>query len=166
MSECEGAVMSILIIYESKSGYTKECASLLEKELKGKGRAVHVKQAGKENLKGYDHIVIGSAVYAGRVPSSIRRFVARHKSDLMNLPLSLFVCGTGEEYKDQYFEKNYDHDILKHAERKGWFGGKIILSEHRGLKKMMLASILKEKTELHVEKRENIAPFAEAILGK
>ena len=157
--------MSILIIYESKSGYTEECAQKLEKELSGRGRAVHVKQARRENLKGYDHIVIGSAVYAGRIPLSIRNFVKKNSEEILQVPLSLFVCGTGEEYKESYFEKNYPEVILSHASRKGWFGGVILLSQHRGLKRMMLSSILKDKTELHVEKQENIAPFAQELLA-
>ncbi len=156
--------MNVLIVYESKTGYTAECALRLETELNGQGKAVHVKAARKEDLAVYDHIVIGSAVYAGRVPSSIRGFVKKKETVLLSKPLSIFVCGTGEEFFDQYLKKNYPAQVLEHTTFRIWFGGKIVLSEHRGIKKRILASILKDKTELHVEKREHIAPFARQIL--
>jgi len=157
--------MSILIVYESKGGYTKECAHTLEKYLAGSGRAVEVQAAGKENLAGYDRVVIGSAVYAGRVPARIRRFVKKNMEDLLHRPLSLFVCGTAEEFKDTYYEKNYPEQILNHADRREWFGGHIILEDHHGLKKMILSSILKGEKELHRERLENIEPFAGFLLG-
>ena len=155
--------MSILIIYESKGGYTRECALSLEKYLAGTGRAVEVKAAGKENLAGYDRIVIGSAVYAGRTPGAIRRFVKRNRGDLLQRPLSLFICGTAEEYKDTYYEKNYPEELLSHADHRGWFGGHIMLEEHRGIKKMILSSILKGEKELHRERPDAIEPFARAL---
>jgi len=84
-------------------------------------------------------------------------------NELLQRPLALFMCGTGEEFKDKYYNQNYPESLLNHAISKGWFGGKILLSEHHGITKMVLSSILKGKKELHVEKKENIPLFVDSL---
>ena len=158
--------MKTLIVYESKKGYTKSCAEQIAGELGKTTVIVSAKMAYKEALDQYDLIIIGSAVYAGKVPSRIRRFCKVKEDELLNRPLALFMCGTGEEFKDSYYEKNYPQSLLEHALEKGWFGGLIVLNQHRGITKMVLSSILKGKQELHVEKRENISGFVSSITGK
>ncbi|MDA3821824.1 MAG: hypothetical protein PF450_04315, partial [Bacteroidales bacterium] len=105
----------------------------------------------------------GSAVYAGRVPSSIKKFYKHKMENLLQRPLALFMCGTGIELKDSYYTKNYPHSLLEHAIEKGWFGGVIEVDKHKNVTKFILSKILKGEKELHVEKLEDIPPFVDAI---
>jgi menaquinone-dependent protoporphyrinogen oxidase len=157
--------MKTLIVYESKKGYTKSCVDEIAKQIGKSTVMVNTKQAYKEALDQYDLVIIGSAIYAGRIPSSIKKFCAKKGEELLSHPMALFMCGTGEELKDKYYTQNYPSQLLEHAKEKGWFGGVIELSQHRGITKMILSSILKGKKELHVEKQENIIPFVQNLKG-
>jgi len=152
-----------LIVYESRQGYTHKCAKEIESLLDGSVVLVKAKDANKEALEQYDLIIIGSAVYAGGIPSSIKRFSNRNLQNLLQRPLALFMCGTAIELKDQNYEKNYPSSLLDHALQKGWFGGVIEVDKHKNITKFVLSRILKGEKELHVEKLEDIKPFVDAI---
>jgi len=155
--------MKTLIVYESRQGYTHTCAKEIGSLLEGSVVIVKAKDGYKEVLDQYDLIIIGSAIYAGRVPSSIKKFYKRKMEDLLQRPLALFMCGTGIELKDTYYSKNYPVPLLDHAMQKGWFGGVIIVDKHKNVTKFILSRILKGEKEKHVEKLEDIPPFVDAI---
>lgn len=156
-------MVKTLIIYESKQGYTHKCVKEIASLLDGSVVIVKAKDGFKEALEQYDFIIIGAAVYAGRVPSSIKKFYKQKMSALLQRPLALFMCGTGIEFKDQYYTKNYPLPLLDHAMQKGWFGGVIEVDKHKNVTKFVLSRILKGEKELHVERLEEIKPFVDAI---
>ncbi len=155
--------MKTLIVYESRQGYTHRCASEIASLLDGSVVIVKAKDGHKEAIEQYDLIIIGSAVYAGRIPSSIKKFYKRTMSALLQLPLAIFMCGTGIEFKEKYYAKNYPIQLLDHALQKGWFGGVIEVDKHKNVTKFVLSRILKGEKELHVERLEEIKPFVDAI---
>ncbi|NCB01101.1 MAG: hypothetical protein EOM67_02910, partial [Spirochaetia bacterium] len=117
-------------------------------------------------LEQYDLIIVGSAVYASRISSSVKKFCKLRNEELLSRPLALFMCGTGEELQDKFYTKNYNPTLLNHALEKGWFGGVIEVDKHKNITKFVLSRILKGEKELHVEKLENVDPFVKAIQKK
>ena len=156
-------MVKTLIVYETRQGYTKKCVKEIESLIDGSVIIVRGKDGCKEALEQYDLIIIGAAVYAGRIPSSIRKFCKLKINDLLQRPLALFMCGTGEELQETNYKKNYPSALLDHALQKGWFGGVIEVDKHKNITKFVLSRILKGEKELHVEKLESIKPFVEAI---
>ena len=150
-------------MYESRQGYTHTCAKEIGSLLDGSVVIVKAKDGYKEALEQYDLVIIGSAVYAGRVPSSIKKFCKLKMKDLMNRPLALFMNGIGIEFKDKYYSKNYHVSLLDHTLEKGWFGGVIEVDKHKNVTKFILSRILNGEKERHVEKLEDIPPFVDAI---
>lgn len=92
--------MRVLVAYASKNGSTAEIAEKIAGELRIDGLEADCVEAGKvRELKPYDAVVLGSAVYAKRWRSSARRFLPRHAKTLPTLPWWVFSSGPVGEPK-------------------------------------------------------------------
>lgn len=85
---------TILVAYASKYGSTQEvaesiAATLREHELAADCRPAH----DVRELDGYDAVVLGGGLYAGRLHKDARRFLKRYRSSLRTLPFAVFAMG-------------------------------------------------------------------------
>ncbi|MFG2006246.1 flavodoxin domain-containing protein [Spirillospora sp. NPDC048911] len=86
---------SILVTYASKHGSTAEIAEWIATELREfAGFTVDVEAAAAvTDVRPYDAVIIGGALYAGRWPGDARRFVRRNAHALDHLPVWAFSSG-------------------------------------------------------------------------
>jgi len=71
-------MIKALIIYYSRSGHTREMASLIEEGARNEGAEVAIKEVSKTNYKellDYDCIIIGSPTYYGSMAAEIKRLL-------------------------------------------------------------------------------------------
>jgi menaquinone-dependent protoporphyrinogen oxidase len=86
--------MKILVTTASKHGATTEIGEAIAGKLREHDLQVQVAEpADVTTIEGYDAVVLGSAVYAGRWMDSARRFSERHHAALRRLPVWLFSSG-------------------------------------------------------------------------
>ena len=86
--------MKILVTTASKHGATAEIGDAIAGKLREHDLEVEVHEPGDvQSLTGYDAVVHGSAIYAGRWLDSARRFSERHHATLRRLPVWLFSSG-------------------------------------------------------------------------
>jgi len=85
----------ILIVHGSKHGGTAEIAEWVGAELReAPGVTVDVLPAATvRDLSGYDAVIIGGGLYAGRWVREARRFERRHQAGLVHLPVWAFSSG-------------------------------------------------------------------------
>jgi menaquinone-dependent protoporphyrinogen oxidase len=84
----------VLVAYATKMGATKEIAYAIGDRLTERGCEATVRPASTvTSLDGYDAVVLGSAVYAGRWRATAVKFVRRHTERLTGLPVWLFESG-------------------------------------------------------------------------
>jgi len=92
---------TILITYATKHGSTREVAEAIAANLAGHGFAVRTEPAtAVRDLSPYGAVVLGTALYMGRVHADARRFLRRHHGDLSRVPFAVFGMGpltTGEQ---------------------------------------------------------------------
>ena len=101
MSEAGSArAPRVMVVVASKHGATAEIARALTDELQGgeAGRAGGLRASLHDAAHagapaGYDAVVIGSAVYAGRWREEARDYVAAHAAQLRDKPVWLFSSG-------------------------------------------------------------------------
>ena len=89
--------MKILVAYATKAGSTAEVAAEIGRVIESKGGCqVDVRPVGKLNgVDGYDAVVIGSAIRAGKWLPEATKFVEKHRDALGRVPVALFtVCLT------------------------------------------------------------------------
>jgi menaquinone-dependent protoporphyrinogen oxidase len=83
-----------LVSYGTKHGSTREIAEAIAAELGHAGLAVDCREASSvDTLSGYDVVVLGSAMYAGRWRRDAQRLLKRHERELATRPFWLFSSG-------------------------------------------------------------------------
>ena len=85
---------TILVAYGTKHGSTGEVAEVVADELRHHGLQVDVVPGDQvDSLAGYDGVVIGGALYAGRWhPQAAHLFLSR-RDELASLPVAIFAMG-------------------------------------------------------------------------
>jgi menaquinone-dependent protoporphyrinogen oxidase len=85
--------MRVLVTAASKHGATKEIADAIAEELAGRAIETTVRPVESASVEGYDVVVLGSAVYAGRWLPAARDFVTAHATALRDRRVWLFSSG-------------------------------------------------------------------------
>lgn len=84
----------VLIAYGSKMGGTEGLADMLAAELVAQGIPTDVRAADSvDTLVGYDAVIVGGALYAGRWHRAARRFVKRRQNELRKRQVFMFSSG-------------------------------------------------------------------------
>ena len=84
----------ILVAYATKKGSTEEVAGEVAASLSAQGFATDLRAAKDVSaLEGYAGVVLGSAIYAGRLHADARSFLHRHHARLAELPIAVFAMG-------------------------------------------------------------------------
>jgi menaquinone-dependent protoporphyrinogen oxidase len=83
-----------LIAYATKHGSTKEVAAAIAERLAAHGIVVFTRPAREvSDLDGYEGVVLGGALYMGRLHVDARNFLRRFESRLAVLPLAVYAMG-------------------------------------------------------------------------
>ncbi|AEE46346.1 flavodoxin domain-containing protein [Cellulomonas fimi] len=86
--------MKILMTVASRHGGTREIGEVVAQTLRDAGHDVdETSPDDVEHVTGYDAVVIGSAVYVGRLAASVRDLVERQGAHLRSMPVWLFWSG-------------------------------------------------------------------------
>src|SRR3954469_14378946 len=82
----------ILIAHASRAGSTAAVASVIGEVLREGGAEVDVRPVTDiTSLAGYDALVLGSAIWAGKPLPEALRFAARQRQALSHLPVAYFI---------------------------------------------------------------------------
>ena len=84
----------VLVAYGSKHGSTAEVAAAIAASLSEQGLSTVVLAARDVgNLEGFDGVVLGGALYMGKVHKDVRRLLRRFHRELAALPVAVFALG-------------------------------------------------------------------------
>lgn len=84
----------VLVAYATKAGSTREVADAVARTLREHGLEADVRPAEEvSTLAPYNAVVLGTALYAGRVHKAARRFLRSHREELAVRPLAVFAMG-------------------------------------------------------------------------
>jgi menaquinone-dependent protoporphyrinogen oxidase len=86
--------MHVLVAVASRHGSTREIANAIAQHLQLAGVHAEVRPVEEvASLETYDAVVLGSALYMGNWDAAANRFVQRHQSRLLTVPVWLFSSG-------------------------------------------------------------------------
>lgn len=132
--------MKTLILYGSRKGCTERCARKLKDELirvgGGHCEVADVKKARLRRVSEYDHLIIGSSIWAGKLHPAVRRFMRSYSRISPSQHLGLFLC-SGKEEPD-YFTENFSRQVLERAEERRFFGGELSIEDFSPLMRYIL----------------------------
>ena len=155
--------MRIAIIYSSHQGYALECAKHMASVFAAEGNQSDLfdvrKEANKLVIDEYDTIILGGGIHAGHLSGSLRKFCSRHEAHLRTKRLGLFICSTDKDNYEKQFVDNFPQSLLDAAVAKGWFGGRIVFAEQKGIMRLILKKILKGERDVFEEHPEAVKAF-------
>jgi len=84
----------ILVAYATKHGSTEQVAAAIARALEAEGSDVDLRPAHAiDDLTQYDGVVLGGALYTGRLHRDARRFLRAYDDVLATLPVAVFAMG-------------------------------------------------------------------------
>ena len=85
---------TVLVVYATKHGSTREVAADVGCVLRQTGFEVEISPAREvKNLDRYQAVVLGGALYMGRLHKDARKLLKRVGGELASLPLAVFAMG-------------------------------------------------------------------------
>ena len=83
--------MSTIVVYVSKTGNTKAVSEYIAKRLSCDIADIGKSSAGNGiSMDGYDNVIVGSGVYAGRIPKAIKGFLS--ETNFEGKDVRMFLC--------------------------------------------------------------------------
>jgi len=156
-------MIRILVAYGSKHGGTAEIAEWIATALRGRGLQADVMSGGEvRDVRPYDAVIIGGALYAGIWHKNARKLVRRHLHDLKERPVWLFSSGP-LDHKAEAGDPEEAKGVTKAAHRLGargqiCFGG-VLAPDAEG----MIASSMAKKLAGDYRDPDQIAAWASGI---
>jgi menaquinone-dependent protoporphyrinogen oxidase len=148
-------MIKVLVAYASKRGSTAEIAQAIADELTASGLSVDCAPAGEvRQIKGYDAIVLGSAVYMRRWQGDARHFLRKHSASLAQTPFWVFSSGpVGEPSSSPKPSWLEPPRVMRHAEKLGVrghvvFGGRVPTEPHGPIERSMVENTPEEYRDL------------------
>ncbi|WZL72982.1 flavodoxin domain-containing protein [Clostridiaceae bacterium 35-E11] len=137
--------MKTLILFSSKYGATEKCVGLIMKELKRKPDVINLKKQTCKDIDRYDTILIGGAIYAGKLQGEVKKFVEDNQECLYKKNIGLFLCCKEEEQAIEYLKTSLPDAIIQKAFIKEHLGHEINLERMNFLEKLLLKTVFKVK---------------------
>jgi menaquinone-dependent protoporphyrinogen oxidase len=136
-----------LVAYATKHHSTAEIAEAIAARLTARGLDVDCLDVEAAELPGYDAVVLGSAVYAGRWRGEAKRFLKQNLDALSHMPFWIFSSGPVGEKSDEDVVKTAKwlepRKVLELAESAGVrehvvFGGRMPTDPHGFVERAMV----------------------------
>ncbi len=147
----------IALVYSSTQGQTKKIAERIGGRLEEAGCSVEWINAGELqhqlDLSVYDGVIVGSAIYAGRITRPIYRFVRHQLDGLRRLPTALFSVGMLAALESDQEETTTDHIVSDFLDEMKWeptmvesFAGAIPFTEYGFFRRWLMKWMVRRRT--------------------
>ena len=159
--------MKTLIVYASKTGTTRKCASLLAEALPG----AEVFDLAKEipDPGAYDAVIVGGSIRAGSLSGETKRYLEQCAPILAGKRLGLFLCCCDDTQAEKYFSANVPESLLKSAVVHRNFGGELNRDRAKGLDRLILKLLQKAADKNGMQPAlypDRVRAFAAAMTGE
>ncbi len=105
--------MKIAILYGSKYGATEACAKKIASEINGQVDLINILKKKTVDLGGYDAVLLGGAVYAGKMAGGVIQTIKN--LDLGDIPYGLIVCCMEEGKLEEVLRLNLGDELVDRA---------------------------------------------------
>lgn len=157
--------MNTLVVFASKHGATEKAAEKLSELLEGKVDCVNLKKSIPESIDGYERVVLGTSVYAGKLHKEFVDFVEKNEKKLREKEYAFFVCCGFEEKAEAYLSENLPDGIVEGALFVKYFGQEIVLKRMKLYERAALKMVAKVKEDVHDIREIDIKETADALNG-
>jgi len=159
--------MKTLVLFASRYGCTEKCANMLAEKINGDVEVKDLVKNKKIGLDGYDLVIIGGSIMAGKMNKVVTRFVDGNLQELLTKKVALFICclQQGDTAKEQ-FNNAFPQQLLDQALARGYFGGEVDFAKLNFFMKGLMKKILETDKNVSNVSPENIEGFAQSVNNK
>ena len=134
--------MSTLILYMTKHGTTEKMAKLLQHELNETNiQLINLHNEKNPDISGFDKIIIGASIHAGKIQKRIRKFCENNLEQLKTKRIGLFLCCMDEKKVKIQFDNAFPEALRNHSEYNSYFGGEFLLDKMNFLEKAIVKKV-------------------------
>jgi menaquinone-dependent protoporphyrinogen oxidase len=138
----------ILIPYGTTEGQTARIAEYISDVLRAHGHeaeTLDLKHAEHDLPGGYDAVIVGASIHAGKHERYVADFVRRNRAALEKLPAALFSVSLSAQADPEEAEKRvgeFEDSTGWHPATVALFGGALLYTQYGFLKRMMMKKIV------------------------
>jgi len=166
-----GKIMSTLVVYATKHGSTGKCSEMLSEKIKGKVDLFNLKDGRVPELSGYDKVIIGGSIYAGRIQKEVTEFCIKNLSTLKEKKIGLFICCMFQKSAEVQLNSSFPQELQKIAVARESFGGEMKFSEfnffEKAITKMVSKMVSRENSDMPViDMSKDLSMISEERINK
>jgi len=138
----------ILIPYGTSEGQTARIADYISDVLQAHGHqadTLDLKHADHDLPDGYDAVIVGASVHAGKHEGYVADFVRRNLPALQNLPAALFsvsLSAHGDPEDAEKYVAEFEDSTGWRPDKVAMFGGALLYTQYGFLKRTMMKKIV------------------------
>ncbi len=158
--------MKITVIFVSKYGTTSIISNKITASVnKHTIDVINLEECPEPDMSGYDIILLGSPVYAGKILKSMDSFCKENQELLLSKKLALFVCGMhlDREVQQKELKEAYPAIVYQHAFSKVFLGGQFLFEKMNFIERFLVKRIAKTKRNVSNINEEEIREFANML---
>jgi len=145
--------MKAAIIYASKYGTTEKIAGSIAKKLKNTNEVAlfSLKKNLNPDISGFDTVILGTSVYAGRASKKMKTFCRMNEPVLLQKKTGLFVCGmhTDKAEQEKELKEAYPETLHNNAVATAFTGGAYLFEKMNVFERLIIKKIAKTTTSVH-----------------
>ncbi len=154
--------MNTLVLFSSKHGSAKYAAERIASKLKNDFTIVDLDRKSNISLEQFDSVIMGGSVYAGRMRSSIVKFVKKNENELAKKKLGFYIiCMSPMEKVPNFFIDFYGKSLAEKAAAKEIFGGKYDFDKMNFIEKFIIKKISGVNSTVSTIDEDLITKFSE-----
>ena len=138
----------ILIPYGTSEGQTARIADYISDVLQAHGHqadTLDLRHADHDLPDGYDAVIVGASVHAGKHEGYVADFVRRNLPALQDLPAALFsvsLSAHGDPEDAEKYVAEFEDSTGWRPDKVAMFGGALLYTQYGFLKRMMMKKIV------------------------
>ncbi|MFO7880536.1 MAG: flavodoxin domain-containing protein [Bacteroidota bacterium] len=121
--------MRIIILYTTRHGTSQKIARTIQHSSRHQVSLYNLRHRRSPDLTQYEIVIIGSSVHSGKIPLRLRRYMRKHKSELMQRNLALYLCCMELDKAKMHIENNYPDELRQHAFATACLGGEFLFDK-------------------------------------
>jgi menaquinone-dependent protoporphyrinogen oxidase len=112
-----------LLIYKSTYGGTKKIVDEVADMLPEEVTVRPLEELEDRDIEEAQRIALGGAIHGGALQRDLKRFMEQKAELLGHRGLALFLCCMQREYAEEYFLREFPHELTGEAELRVCIGG-------------------------------------------
>lgn len=143
-------MIRIMIPYATSEGHTARIAGCIADVIRSEGYQavpVAIKSSGTPTPDGYDAVIVGASVHAGRYQAGIRNFVRKHRATLDSVPSAFFSVSlaaadsTSKACEEARYVEEFVRETGWRPRRVGHFAGALLYTKYGFLTRWIMKRI-------------------------